>query len=390
MNGENGSNSVEAPAEDDLLAGMITGDVLDQRVFPPVAWHVPGVIPEGFSLLVAAPKAGKSWLVLACGLAVATGGRALGALEVDERPVLYLALEDGERRLQERCRSLLYDAPIPPGVAFLTRTVRPGSTLATIEAYLERYGHDRPLIVLDTLGKVMPPALPGESSYSRDYRIGGALKRLVDDVPGSGLTVVHHDRKAASEDFVDSVSGTHGLAGSADTVIILGRDRNTSDGRLKVTGRDVPEGEYGMTLHGNGSWHLVGGDLQAAADAAVQSRVTAGVGDRLAEVIAFVGSNRGGVRAGDVAEKLGMNPDQARVYLSRAFDAGRLSKPARGLYTPVTSVSSVTSGRFPIQNETQVTEVTPLHPCSVCGQPMTADEPGQTTHEECEPAPVTS
>lgn len=67
--------------------------------------------------------------------------------------------------------------------------------------------------MLDTLGKVMPEARVGESAYQRDYRIGGRLKRIADEWPGLAVVVVHHDRKAAAEDFVDSVSGTNGLAG---------------------------------------------------------------------------------------------------------------------------------------------------------------------------------
>jgi hypothetical protein len=58
--------------------------------------------------------------------------------------------------------------------------------------------------MLDTLGKVMPPPLPGESAYQRDYRIGSALKRVTDDDSGRSLLVNHHDRKAAADDFVAS------------------------------------------------------------------------------------------------------------------------------------------------------------------------------------------
>ena len=78
-------------------AGMISAAELDRMTFPPLDWHVPGLVPEGFGLLVAPPKAGKSWLVAGVGLACALGGMAFGRIDVPARPVLYLALEDGRR-----------------------------------------------------------------------------------------------------------------------------------------------------------------------------------------------------------------------------------------------------------------------------------------------------
>jgi hypothetical protein len=36
---------------------------------------------------------------------------------------------------------------------------------------------------------------------------------------------VHHNRKGESDDFLDQVSGTLGLAGSVDTIITLNRQR---------------------------------------------------------------------------------------------------------------------------------------------------------------------
>jgi RecA-family ATPase len=87
------------PADADrLLATLRTGAWLDAQVFPPLSYAVPGLIPKGSVLLVGAPQIGKSWLVLGVGLAAASGGKALG-LDIPKRPVLYLALEDGDRRL---------------------------------------------------------------------------------------------------------------------------------------------------------------------------------------------------------------------------------------------------------------------------------------------------
>lgn len=196
-------------------------------------------------------------------------------------------------------------------------------------------------MILDTLGNVMPPALPGESSYQRDYRIGGELKWLADEHPGMTLLTNHHDRKANAEDFVDSVSGTYGLAGAADTIIVLVRDRNETDGLLKVTGRDVPEGEYAVTFSSGAVWGLDGADLAEAARRARERRLTAGLGDRSTEIIGYVGEHPQGVTPAQVAEVFGMDPRAAGAYLGRAAEAGRIRKPHRGLYTPVETVETV-------------------------------------------------
>jgi DNA-binding transcriptional ArsR family regulator len=352
----NGQHRVDAPA--DLLAGLRNGAWLDAQVFPPLVYAVPGLLPEGSVLLVGAPKIGKSWLVLAAALAAASGGRALG-IKVEQRPVLYLALEDGDRRLQDRCRRLLA-GPIPEAFDYLTR-VEHGRVLDTVTAWLDREHDAPPLVILDTLGKVMPPALPGESAYQRDYRIGGVLKRLVDDYPGMAMLTNHHDRKANSEDFVDSVSGTHGLAGAADTILVLTRDRAETAALLKVTGRDVPEGEYALTFTDGAVWDLDGADLGEAAKRAREARATAGLGDRSAEVVRFAGQHPDGVTPAQVAEALGVEQNTARTYLSRLTEAGRLRKPRRGLYTPVASVASVASeGGDAPQHNTRNTRNAPL------------------------------
>jgi AAA domain len=341
-----------------LLAGLRNGAWLDAQVFPPLAYAVPGLVPEGSVLLVGPPKIGKSWLVLTFALAVASGGRALG-IQVPQRPVLYLALEDGNRRLQDRCRRLLA-GPIPEAFEYLT-VVEHGRVLDAVGEWLEREHDTPPLAVLDTLGKVMPPALPGESAYQRDYRIGTALKGVADAHPGSTMLTNHHDRKAGTVDFVDAVSGTHGLAGAADTILVVTRDRAETAARLQVTGRDVPEGEYALTFTDGAVWDLDGADLGEAAKRAREVRATAGLGDRSAELVRFVAQHPEGVTPAQVAEALGLEAGAARVYLARLVEAERLARPRRGLYTPVASVASVASeGGDPPESNTRNGGNTPL------------------------------
>jgi AAA domain len=335
------------PADaDKLLATLRTGAWLDAQEFPPLAYAVPGLIPEGSVLLVGAPKIGKSWLVLAVGLAASDGGKALG-INIPKRPVLYAALEDGDRRLQDRCRRLLADDPIPPEFQYLTR-IEPGRIGDTIAAWMHWHQQPPPLVILDTLGKVLPPAVQGEVPYQRDYRVGTALKRIVDTYPGATLLVNHHQRKAEATDFIDAVSGTAGLAGAADTIIVLSRDRQEASGLLKVTGRDVAEGEYAVTFKDGAVWELDGHDLAVAREKAQKiratTRATAAAGDRMLDVVLYAYEHPQGVRRDDVAKALKLEPSVAGVYLARASKAGRLQRAERGLYTPVTSVTSLRPG----------------------------------------------
>ena len=340
----------EATAEqpNPLLAGLRTGDWLDAQVFPPLSYVVPGLIPEGLTLLVGAPKIGKSWLSLAVALAAASGGCALGHVKVGPpRPVLLLALEDGDRRLQDRIRKLIPGESIPPQLNYMTR-IHHGLVVQTIEAWLETIEHAMPLVLLDTLGKVMPPAMNGETTYQRDYKIASRLKEICDNRPGMSLTGLHHDRKAAAEDFVESVSGTNGLAGAADTIIVISRPRTESQGLLKVTGRDVVEAEYAVTTK-DGNWLLMGDSLEDAASIAATIRATANLGDRSAEILRYVNKHPEGVRPGDVARALGdLDAQKAGTYLGRLRDSGRVRKLERGLYAPVESVESVETETLPL------------------------------------------
>lgn len=377
----------------DLLAGLRTGRWLDSQHFPPLRWVVQGLIPEGLTLLVGGPKIGKSWLSLDIGLAGAAGGCAVGAIPVEKRPVLLLALEDGDRRLQSRARQLLGPDPIPDGLDYMTQ-VLPGCAKATIEAWLGNLPNvsTPPLVILDTLGKVMPPSRPGESDYQRDYRVAGALKAVADSWPGMALVALHHDRKASAEDFVGSVSGTNGIAGAADTVVVLNRRRTENTGRFLVTGRDVTEAEYAVSMDGC-RWTLAGNSLASAAEAAEEDRATANLGDRSADVLRFVGQHPDGVRAAEVAVGLALDREQVRVYLNRLLDAGKVTRPSRGVYKP--SVTCVTSVTFPDPevperntrntcNTTYTEGSEPDAKCTVCGGRLIISEIGQTTHPGCE------
>ena len=209
--------------------------------FPPPKWAVPGVIAEGVTLLAGPPKVGKSWLALNLGVSIAEGSPALGSVPIEPGPVLYLALEDTPRRLQSRMRTVLAGRHASPELTLDTYCPPlPDGGDTYIAGWLEE-NHGARLIIIDVFTKIRGrPPVGTNSAYEADYAAIGTIKRLADAYRVAVL-LVHHVRKATSDDFLATVSGTNGLAGAADAVLVLERPRAQADGVLHVTGRDVEE-----------------------------------------------------------------------------------------------------------------------------------------------------
>ena len=97
------------------------------------------------------------------------------------------------------------------------------------------------------------------------------------------------------------------------------------------------------------------------ARAAQTSAQTDGLGDRMAELVAYVNHHPEGVRTDEVQAALHLTRDDAGRYLRRACDAGRIERPKRGLYAPVRSVRSVRNlFAVPDETDTPDTSDTPL------------------------------
>jgi RecA-family ATPase len=305
------------------MLGGITAAQLDDTDIPPLSWTVPGLLPEGFGILSAAPKIGKSWLVLGLGLAVATGTPFLG-VPVEQRPVLYLALEDGQRRLQERMRRILDGQPAPEALVLWTD---PLDALDAAKQFVTDHRGSNPLIIIDTLARIRPPRQRGGDIYREDYQFASSLKDIAD--LGATVLGVHHTRKAESEDFLESASGTNGLTGAADFVMVLQRRRTENNVLLKITGRDVAEASYSL-LFDDGLWSPNGTGLTDAAEKARGPRL----GATMQSVLELVNS-RTTTTAADVSDLLSIEADTAGRYLRRLADEyGLITRAGRGRYGP--------------------------------------------------------
>jgi hypothetical protein len=321
-----------------LRSGMDAADLLALDL-PPLRWVVPELLPEGTTILAAPPKIGKSCLIYQIAVEAAIGGELLGR-RVKPGAVLYLALEDGQRRGQDRLKVALDGRTMPMGrleVRWDARNIGEGLE-ADIEAWLDAHP-DAAMVALDTLGKVRPHTDGRRNAYEVDVQALTGLQDLFRDRQVA-LVIVHHARKEATDDFLASVSGTYGLTGSADTVIAIRRKRLEAFGTLMVTGRDIADAELPVEFV-DGTWRSAPAALpEASFDRIEVYRVIEEAGPIYPQAIADrIGKSRNNVqnmvtalvRSGAVARtghgyviagvSIQAEPARARMYTGNPNDS---------------------------------------------------------------------
>lgn len=212
---------------------------------------VDGLIPTGLSLFCGSQKIGKSWLMLKLCLCVSQG-LPLWDMPTKEGDVLYLCLEDTFFRIQDRLFRLTDEANRKLHFAVASCKLSDG-LMVQLEDYLKVYPDSR-LIVIDTLQKIRTASK--DNAYANDYGDISLIKDFADRHSLS-VVVVHHIRKQNDSDVFNKVSGTTGLAGSADATFVLEKESRASDtAKLFVTGRDIEYQELTLRFR-DCSWELV-------------------------------------------------------------------------------------------------------------------------------------
>jgi len=238
-------------------------DILSADV-PELVWFVPGILSQGVTIIASAPKIGKSLLCLGMGISLVTPGRALGKIQIaDACGVLYIAMEDNDTRMKKRISLATQDDAGAYGTRQFEMNIEykwpraDEGGLDAICAWLDTRPHTK-LVIIDVLEKYRAPSKNTAGQYEQDYLAVAPLVGVASRY-GVAIVVVHHTRKAAADDPLDEISGTHGLTGAADNIIVLKRQRGKAEAVLHLIGRDVEERELALSIDKRlWQWNLLG------------------------------------------------------------------------------------------------------------------------------------
>ena len=165
---------------------------------------IDGLLYPGTYIFAGSPKLGKSFLMAQLAYHVSTG-TPLWNYTTRKGTVLYLALEDDYRRLQERLYRM-FGTESADNLFFSVSASQLGKGLDEQLARFVAEHADTRLIIIDTLQKVRE--VGGDNySYANDYQIMARLKSFA-DAHGLCILLVHHTRKQTADDKFDMISGT--------------------------------------------------------------------------------------------------------------------------------------------------------------------------------------
>ena len=241
------------------------------------------IYPGSVGLVAAPPKAGKSNLAFMLSHELAVGRDYLGYRVKEKCCVLIAEFEEGDSVMAARYQRFPDDdaffengelgiqyTPAPfefvedaAGAITVDRSKGLGRQIYLWHDQICRglYPDRAGVVFIDTMARALPTM--GGGKYTSDLNYIGAVHALAEDL-GIAIVFIHHTNKADHADAADSISGTNGVAGSCDWMMVVFRDNDPetkqrlSTGRLVCNSRYMSEDELlrWVKLSDHGFWEL--------------------------------------------------------------------------------------------------------------------------------------
>lgn len=314
-----------APRTSELFHGQKLETLL-QTYYPDPQWAVEGLLPEGCIILAGKPKHGKSYLALTWALAVAKQYTCMDHFRVTGGDVLCFSLEDYAKRVQKRMQRLYTTPSTRYTIEFFYDAPKMSKGFGErLYATLSQRKSVR-LVIIDTLRCIRDAQTEQYNLYQEDSDFIGGLNKCAQDA-GMTILIVHHTRKAKSDDVFEEISGTGGLRGATSANMVLEETQGEADAMLNIEGKDFEHRQHvAMKRKDDGSWTYVGEgevyQLRANKKAVLEAIVA--LGDDATPKDIWIASKITSFAT-------------VRTLLSRMAGIGEVGKTTKGVYFVVAS-----------------------------------------------------
>jgi hypothetical protein len=262
-------------------------------------------------------KIGKSWLALQLVIAIDRGACFLGNIPTQKLGVVYFALEDTEERIKRRLTKYGVDEFSD---AWLETTWKHSPSS------LKHFLHENPrfkVVIIDTLQKFA--RINDIKDYTETVNVLSTLKQIADDL-GVSIVAVHHTRKGSENgagDWMDGGLGSVGINATADCSITLTRKRDSAEGFVRATGRDIED------IHWSLRWDKAACSWSRIGDAPKEKSLSE---DQQIVFHILEEEAPNPVPTAIIAEKTGKSEGNTINMLKRLVTTGFVTKKGRGLW----------------------------------------------------------
>ena len=277
-------------------------------------------------------------------------------MPVEQGHVLFLALEGSTKGLKRRIEKMLDGDPAPENLHFLRNFPKLDEKgLKKLRAVLEDYP-DTVLVVIDTLVRVRKQDNSRRSIYDIDSETLHPITQLGEELNVSILIIHHANKRSKNEgDVLDLVSGSTGLTGAVDNVLLMEKEYGQMDAKLTVIPREEEEAELALKFDAeSNTWTLEGN-----ADQYGKTKERQAILDVLKDAQNPLGPT-------DIANLIRKTNGSVRYLLSKMLADGKVTQPAYGKYQLAGNpngkkfqVSMSFEGEKPISNLNTITPNSP-------------------------------
>ena len=298
------------PTEIPVPPGESAYALLERNIPEPVRLCDPWAI-EGVNIIAGRPKLGKTTLERQKMAAAATGSEFLDSkFDLAVRSA-FLCLEEGELLCRSKFKLSGFSDEALTSIQLFFEWPRGRAGVDLLHRYLEE-NPDIRLVVIDSLTRFRSIPDIRAPAFMADYEAVNELHDLSKQHPGVCIDVIHHTRKAKSEDPIDDISGTYGLTAACDGYMIM---RHHADGAvLHAGGRMWTRNEQNFTMKrgANHTWDMLGVHLDLT--------------DKQKEAYELVKASPTGMSGKDLSDKCNITTPSAWQRLDELLEKGFVTK----------------------------------------------------------------